>query len=490
MAGTTGPSAREASDRTLVRGIAWTGAARGVTQVLSWASTLVVVRLLTPADYGLVGMATLYLGLIRLVSEFGLGSAVLVLRDLTKSQIEQLNSFSLLFGLGGFALAGIAAIPFGAFLHAPALPAVIVASSTVSIISSLRSVPSALMQRDQLFKHLSSIDMARATVGVITVVVLALLGFGYWSLVWNEVLSAAAATGLTIWFRRTGFRWPQLSALRSAMRFSGQVLVSRIAWYSYSNSDFLVAGRILGQAALGAYSLAWTLTNLPIDKVTTLVMTVASTFFSKAREDYAEVRRYLLVLTEGLAAIAFPVSLGLALTADDFVHVVLGDKWAGAVGPLRLLALYASLRSISPLVALALTMTGRVRHTMLNSIWSAIVLPPSFWIGSHWGPTGIAAAWAVVFPFLTIHLYRPLFTEIGLAARDYLRALLPALAGCIALGTAVLGVRIVAGDWLPRSARLATEVSVGIIAYSLLWATLFRPRVVAFRAVIRRARNG
>jgi PST family polysaccharide transporter len=431
----------------------------------------------------------LYLGLVKLISEFGLGAAVLVLRDLTEREIQQLNSFSVIFGLLGFAASAAVAVPLGVFFHAPALPAVVLVSSTVSIIASFRSVPSALLQREMRFKQLSAIDTLQAVVGVVSVVILATLGFGYWSLVWNEVLAAVAASAFAIWVRGVRFRWPHFGALKAAMKFSSQVIMSRIAWYTYSNSDFLVAGRFLGQAALGAYSLAWTLTTLPVEKVTTLVMAVTPTFFARAQNDNAEIRRYLLVLSEGLAIIAFPVAAGMALTAGDFVHVILGAKWAGVVGPLRLLALYVSIRTISPLVSQALTMTGRARHSMINSIWSALIFPPAFWIGSHWGPTGIAAAWAAIYPFLAFHLYRRLFADIELPVMSYVRALLPAIAGCAVMAAAVGGARVLCGDLLPQSDRFAIEVIVGAAGYATLLLTVFRPRIEAFRATIRLARS-
>src|SRR3989442_11978043 len=90
-------------DRSLVHGIAWTSGAKWAGQLLTWASTLIVARLLTPEDYGLVGMASVYLGLITLVSEFGLGAAVITLRALSEEQVAQLNGLSVLFGAGGVA---------------------------------------------------------------------------------------------------------------------------------------------------------------------------------------------------------------------------------------------------------------------------------------------------------------------------------------------------------------------------------------------------
>ncbi|TMI98191.1 MAG: hypothetical protein E6H01_12615 [Bacillati bacterium ANGP1] len=128
-------------DRSLVQGIAWTGGAKWAGQLVAWASTLIVARLLTPEDYGLVGMASIFLGLVTLVSEFGLGTTVITLRDLREDQVAQLNSISLLVGVGSFALCGAAAIPIGRLFHAPELPAVVVAMSAAFVITAFKTVP-------------------------------------------------------------------------------------------------------------------------------------------------------------------------------------------------------------------------------------------------------------------------------------------------------------------------------------------------------------
>ena len=118
------------------------------------------------------------------------------------------------------------------------------------------------------------------------------------------------------------------------MRFSGDVLGSRVAWYAYSNSDFLVAGRMLGQAPLGAYTLAWTIASTPVEKITNMITRVTPAFFSAVQDDKPHLRRYLLGITDGLSLLTFPASLGMALVADQFVLVVLGAKWAPAIIPL------------------------------------------------------------------------------------------------------------------------------------------------------------
>src|SRR5207247_4133588 len=130
--------------RSLIRGSAGTGGAKWASQLLTCASTLIVARLLTPEDYGLVGMAWVYLGVITLLSEFGLGTTVVTLRDLGESEVAQLNGLSLLIGVGSFVISCGAAIPLGRFFHAPQLPAVVVALSVAFVITAVQPVPFAL----------------------------------------------------------------------------------------------------------------------------------------------------------------------------------------------------------------------------------------------------------------------------------------------------------------------------------------------------------
>src|SRR5262249_19107521 len=115
---------RESLDRSLVRGIAWTGAVKWFSQILSWVSTIIVVRLLVPADYGLIGMATTYLSLVALINELGLGAAIITQRDLSEDQIRQINSVCVLLGLTGFLVSAAAAMPLSVFFRAPDLHAV------------------------------------------------------------------------------------------------------------------------------------------------------------------------------------------------------------------------------------------------------------------------------------------------------------------------------------------------------------------------------
>lgn len=476
----------EEVNRALVHGIAWTAGGKWATQVISWASTIIVARLLTPNDYGLVGMAAIYLGLVAVVSEFGIGAAVLNLQDLSDEAIAQLNSLSVFVGLAIFLLSCAAAYPLSLFFRTPSLTPVVMVLSISFIIGSFRSVPNALIQRRFGFRDLAAIDSIRALCAAIIAVALATIGFHYWALVVSEVVGVALATLLTVIRRPQAFGFPRVAAIESAVTYSRRVLVGRLSWFIYSNSDFLVAGRVLGQAALGSYDFAWTLTNIPIEKVTSLISGVAPAIFASVQKDTAALKGYILSLTEAISLLAFPASIGIALVAGDLVHGVFGSKWSGAIGPLRMLALYATLRCIMPILPPALNVCGKTRFLMYHGLASAVVFPLAFLIGSRHGTIGIATVWVILYPIVSAPMLYVTFKAITGAA-DYFRSLMAATVSVAGMGVAVYAAGNLLPSTYPALLRLSVQVAVGAAVYSSIVLLAFPDRIRAFRRTVRGA---
>ena len=474
------PTAPRDLDRSLVHGIAWTSGGKWASQLLSWASTLIVARLLSPDDFGIVGMASVFLGLVTLLSEFGLGSAIVTLRQLTEDQLAQLNSVSVIIGVTSFAIACVAAFPLGRFFAAPDLPAVVIVTAIGFIVTAFRIVPSSILQRDFRFKLLAAIEAGRAAVLAVIMIAFALLGFRYWTLVIGGVLSGALGTLGVLAYQRQRFAWPRKGALGHAMTFSNNVLVSRLSWYAYSQADFLVAGRVLGKSALGLYDLGCTLANIPIEKITTLVGQVTPPVFSAVQHDRAALQRYLLRLTEALALLTYPLCVGMAVVAPEFVRFVLGAKWEGAIVPLQLLALSAAFRAVTPLLSQILLAINESRIVMRYAVLCAIALPVSFYAGAKYaGTAGIALAWVVVFPLIVLPAYRRCLAAIGLPVRPYLQAIWPGLSSSILMAAVVVLLRWAMPSSTPLAIRLGAEILVGVLAFAVTCLALHRARVKA-----------
>jgi PST family polysaccharide transporter len=383
-------------------------------------------------------------------------------------------------GVVGFAISCAVAVPLGRFFGSPGLPRVIVVMSLGFVITSFQSIPLSLLQKELRFKLLSLIEAIKSIALSGAVVFFALQGFRYWTLILGTLLSAVLGTLLTLANRRHRVRWPRLCSLRHAIRFSRHVLVGRLAWYWYSNADFIVAGRTLGQTGLGNYTVAWNLANAPVEKITNLVGGVTPAYYSAVQEDRAALRRYLLRPIEVISLITFPLAVGLALVSRDAVLSILGQKWQEVIAPLRLLALYACVRSIMPLVSQVLMVTGDSGFVMWNGIISVVAFPSAFLIGSHWGPQGIAAAWVVTYPINAIPLYLRASRRISLSKTEFWRALSPAAHGTLLMVLVVWGVQLLSGH-SALAMRLAIQVLTGAIAYVTVILSFHYDRLHLFR---------
>jgi PST family polysaccharide transporter len=479
----------EKLDRALARGLAWVGVARWGTQILTWFATMVIARQLNQADYGIWTSAGVYLGVVALISEFGIGASIVMIRDLDRKQIAQVGGLSVITGVIAAALSVAVAPLIGAFYRTPAIGAVIMVMSSVFIISSFRVVPLALLQRDLRFRELAIVDMVRSALQSGVLVTLAYITQNYWSFTFGAIVAESAWTVMILSLRRHAIALPRFRDIRRAISLSADIMIGRLSWYGYSNADFAVAGRRLGPVATGDYGMAWSIASVPVEKVNSVIMSVTPTFLAAVQHSNAELRRYLLTLTGAISLAALPAGIGLALVADDFTHVVLTSKWEGAIPAIQLLAVYSAVRAVGPILTPVLNVTGQSRFAMWNSIFALAILPAAFLVGSRWGITGIAAAWVIAHPIVLIQAYRRVAKRIELSTRDYLRAVWPALHSVAGLAGAVILTRL-ALNHVSLSTRLPFEVLAGVAGYGGFLFLFHRQHLDMVRRAIKLAGGG
>lgn len=481
---------RAALDRSLVRGIAWTGGVKWVTQIVAWLSTFIVARILSPEDYGLVGIAAAYLGLLTMLSEAGLGTTIIAMRDLRGSRLSQMHALASMLGIAGFLMSLVVAGPLASFFNAPLLRGVVIALSANFILMSLRTVPMAALQRQLRFGRVALIDGTNSLITATAAIFFAYAGFRYWALVAAALTGSVFATIIALHSQPIALERPKPNELGGALTVSGQIMVSSIAWYVFQNADFFVAGKLLGTVALGLYTFAWNVAYSVVEKVTGLITGVTSSIFSAAKHDSALLKRYLTQITGALALAILPATVGMALVAGDLL-VVVHEKWRPAIVPLQLLVLYAGVRSLTPILSQALTMTGDTRFTMKRALIAAVVLPIGFAVGSRWGITGIAAAWIVCHaPVVMFPLLRRVATHLGIGPSAYFPVLRPALVSTLIMAVVVVAVALAIPSGFPRLATLAVKIATGGIAYAAALWFLFRERVLALLRLTTQLRGG
>jgi PST family polysaccharide transporter len=483
---------KKALDRSLIRGVAWTGTVKWITQIAAWVATWTVARILTPDDFGLVGLAAVYFGFLTLLSEAGLGMTVIALRELRGPQLSEVHTFGTLMGIAGFAVSCLVAFPIAAFYGEPALRGIVIVMSVNFIVIALRTVPVAVLQRDLRFKRFAAIDGVNALGTAVVSVVLAVYGFRYWSLVLGTLVGSVLATAMTLWSKPLPFRWPRLAELRDTLRTSREIVVSSVAWYVSQSADFVVAGKVLGKGAAGTYTFAWNVAYSLVEKVTALVNGVTSSIFSAAKHDQALLTRYITRITGALAFVLLPATAGVALVANELILAVLGVQWRGAIIPLILLVLYAGVRSLTPILGQALIITGDTKYAMRRNIVGAIVLPIAFLVGAKLGGlVGIAMAWILVHaPVVLVPMFRRVSHHLGIGVRDYAPAIMPALVSTAIMAGAVLGVAAL----VPATASLLTllfvKMAVGGITYAAAVWLFFREDAMSLVRVFSQLRSG
>ena len=467
-------------DQNLANSLAWRAATNWTSQLVSWASLFVVVRLLTPADFGIVTMALVVFPYLRIVGEFGIPQTIVNLRDLTEDQLAQLNTVSALLSIACFGLSVVLAWPVALFFKTPQLVPVVLVTCIGLIPLGLRSVSEGLLSKEMRFRTLSLFEAFRGLIAAVVTLVLAFIGFGYWALVLGNLIATIARTIMLGIARPQRFARPRMSALKEPLALGRHILVSQAAVAAYERLDNVTAGRVLGQAALGLYGVAWNLAYVPLEKVTSLVTTVIPTYLAAVQKEPESLRRYVRTLTEALAVATFPATIGLGLVARELVPVALGPKWVGVIAPLQVLSVYAAFRSIVAIIPKVLTAVGHAHFVMWNDLRALVMLPIAFYIGSHWGTVGIAWGWVAAYPLVAIPLYWKTFSSIQMPIATYLQALRPALDGTLTMILAVLSLRwTLPGSW-HVTVRLIVEVAVGGGVYLSTLMLLHRERILAF----------
>jgi teichuronic acid exporter len=435
-------------------------------------------------------MTGLFSGLVFLLAEFGAGAAVLKMRDLEEQHLGQLHGLAVATGFTALCLGLMAAGPLATFFGRGELRGIVMVSSLGFVVTSLQTVPSALLQRELRFRLLATIEFAGSVVLALLVLCGAMVGLGYWALVFPSIFVGILTV---VWLRVVApvkLRRPVFENIREAAQYSTWVFAGRVGGYLLATSDFLVVGRVLGDAALGTYQFAWTLANTPNDQVNGLVARVSGSFYSTVQHQTEEVAHLYKNLLSSVALISVPLVLGLAAVAPEFVGVMLGMRWRDAIQPLQLLCLLNAVRVIPILAAPVLQMIGEVRFQAITTLVGLTYLPfVFFYAAKNFGPEGVAAAWLLGYPPLLLLTAHRTSARLGLTFRDFFSALAPSITSGIVMVAAVFFARSTLPASLQGIGLLGALVLIGAATFVFVFLTFFRSRakqVIATLVMLRR----
>ncbi len=448
-------------------GIAWKVASQVVLQGSRVVVAVVIARLLAPHDYGLAAMALIFSSLVLVFSDLALGAAVVQRRSLTEDDRSTVFWTSAGAGLA-FTLAGIAASgPIASFYGQPHVQALFAALSLAFVVTSLGTVQAAVLTRAMDFRRLELSVMGGNLAGAAVGIAAAVDGLGAWAIILQQLATAAGCSLLLFvlcpW--RPHLRFSRAS-LRSLLGFSANVFGQRVLYYLHRNTDNLLVGRFLGPAALGAYGLAYNVMLVPFTRIAGPLQEVLFPAFSRLQDDPRRIADVWIRVTRLVAALAMPALVGLAVVAPDFVHVVLGPRWAQATPVLQILVWVGLLQSLQTLNTGILIALDRTRLLFRFSIGFFAAHLVAFAVGVQFGIVGVATGYAI-----SSTLVEPIFSwltarGLGISPLEVPRA----LAG-VAQAAAAMGLSVVVARALLVHEGVAPEVR--LLALTLLGAAIF-----------------
>jgi len=473
-------------------GILWTGISRLSTQLFRFIIIVILARLLTPEDFGIVGLAAIFLGFITTINELGLSAAIVQRKEIDELHLSTSFWASVIAGMTLFIIVVLAS-PFVAdFFHEDIVQPILIVSAIGLIIGSFIVVHHALLEKSLTFKKLAIAEVCAAFVSGMVSISFAINGYGVWSLVFGGL--AGGFVSVVILWKIVAWR-PSLrfsfARFKELFGFGSHVMGSRVLNYIDSNMDYLVVGKLLGTSALGYYSFAYHLIMFPLTRISTMVTRVTFPAFSTIQDDNDTLRKGYLKVVRYISLITFPMLAGMFVVAPDFVVVVYGAKWAPMILPLQILCLAGAISSVGHTVGTILLSKGRADIQFKWNIFTAIVLPIAVIIGANYGIAGVAAAITV----MTVSLF-PIIQMItnkliDLSMYSYFKAICPAIIGSITLIIFVEAYQRMSLTIYDLSAigMLVSSAIIGIIVYILLLRIAFNDLFKELRSLIHKIRG-
>ena len=459
--------------RRSVRAGAASAAGQVAGNLLNLMATVVLARLLTPADFGLVAMVTVVIGFTIMLRDLGLSSAMIQREDLGHGQVSTLFWVNAAAGLF-LTLLIMACAPLIAWFYGrPQLVSVTLALATLSMLDGLSIQHQALLRRQLRMVALAVIDLLSLLAGILTAIVLAWRGAGFWSLVAMQIASMTMRTALT-WLT-SGWRpdWSaNLAEVRGMLAFGGQLTGARMVNYASRNVDKLLIGKFWSAQELGVYAKAFAGSVVAFEKAIHSLSRVAVPTLSRLQDDPARFRTYFQTAVLLLATVALPVAAALILEAEAAVRMVLGAQWLATIPLLKILAAVAVAHLLAGPIRWGLVSLGRGERLLRWRTFEALAKVIGIAIGLRWGVIGIAWGLLIVNAVLAVPALWYCFYDSPLRIRDVAEVIWKPLVATLAASGVVLGMRYLGAGGINFVVDFALELAALGAGYLAVWLLL------------------
>lgn len=462
--------------RGLAKGAAWMVAFRFAERSLGVVSTIVLARLLVPADFGLVAMAMSFVGLVELIGAFGFDNALIQRKVLERRHYDTAFTLNVLLGLLCGLLIAAAAPLAAAFYQEPRLVTVMLLLAGASAVQGFENVGTADFRRGMQFHREFLFLSGKRVLAFAITMVAAFTLRSYWALVIGMIAGRFAAVAFSYLAHPYRPRFC-LQARTDLLSFSSWLLATNVLTFISVRFSHFVLGRIGDPRTLGLYTMAYEIATMPTSELLAPINRAVFPAFSKVADDREQLRRGYLAMVGVATLFTMPAAFGIAAVAEPLVHVALSDKWADAVPLIEILAFLGAAGAMINCTTPAYMAIGRPHiATFLFAGRLAVTVPALLVAGLHFGYMGIA--WVeLVSLSLAVPVSMTIVSRVvGISIPDNLSRSWRPVVASLAMFLVVRWYIGYAGDQgLPVNgvAMLLSSVALGAVTYVALIAALW-----------------
>lgn len=454
-------------NKKMAVGAVWMVLFKLVERSIGLVSTVILARVLMPADFGLVAMATSIIAVLELLGAFNFDVALIQNANAERRHYDTAWTFNVLFGLTCAALLFAISSPMAAFYNESRLQPVMCWLALTTLIGGFENIGVVAFRKNMQFDKEFRFLLAKKLIAFSVTVTLALLLRSYWALVAGMLTSRIA--GVSISYLSQPYR-PKLSlaARGELFHFSSWLMLTNIlSFLVHRSSDFIV-GKMVGPRGLGLYNLAYEISNLPTTELVAPINRAVFPGYARLASDLEALKKSFVEVAGMIAVFAVPAGVGLAAVAQPLVAVMLGDKWVDAVPMIQILAFYGVIGALQSNTGPVYMSQGKPRLlTLTSAIHVAILMPLMVWGLNSAGVLG--AAWAYLASAM-IHMPINLLIvakQLKMRMREYVGAILrPLMAASLMYGMVYLLEAYLLQAEVAAWLRLLAEVLAGAVAFT------------------------
>lgn len=473
-------------NRKMASGALWMGLLRFSVRGLGLISTVILARLLVPADFGLVAMATSVVAFLELATSFSFDVPLIQKQETERKHFDTAWTLNLIFYSGLTVLLIALAHPAAAFYQEPRLTDVIYVLAIGFLVKGFENIGVVLFRKELDFRKDFILMFTRKALSVLVAVPLAFYLRSYWALVTGIVVSNIAGVVLT--YLLHPFR-PRLSlaAAKEMLNFSKWLILNNAFGFLRLRSPDFVIGRISGSSSLGLFNIAFEISTLPTTELVAPINRAVFPGYAKLASDIEKLKQSYFDVLAIVALVALPAAFGISAIATPLVDLFLGDKWADAAPLIALLAVFGGISALQSNSASVFFARGKPHLVSVVALCNiGLLLGSAIPLAIAYGPIGVAFAYVGSYSLVAPVAFYLVTREVGSGLAAVGGVLWRPILACSVMYAAVRYTNsLLMPESLAVAGRLTVLVAVGAVVYAsfviLLWLLAGRPGSAEYR---------